>query len=271
MVFAVGVLDMKVSDNFREDVEYRRMHRVFQMVSELHKLGYQGLRIHTQFYMSRRIWITPAILVNNDDVRQTQSHFSFSGAGAGNNFIVLTNDGATNEGRYFLWSDAQGCNARQLANKFLERFPQVSDVSLMDDLAYAGWLSRLIGEMEQGWYPVWISGLGFIRLKPTCDETRALEQRLTRDAITQSEIDTLNNSDNFVGYSRPLEIYTHAGGELLGPGVQMRYLSSNGEGDDQQQAEGVYLTFPLPPPVNIDNSMLTGLLAKILGQVTLPE
>ena len=256
---------MKVSDNFREDVEYRRMHRVFQMVSELHKLGYQGLRIHTQFYMSRRIWIAPAILVDNADASSSQS-LSFSGAGK--EFIIMTNDNATNEGRYFLWPDAQGCNARQLANKFLERFPQVSDVSLMDDLAYAGWLSRLIGEMEQGWYPVWIYGLGFIRLKPTCDETRALEQRLTRDAITQSEIDTLNNPDNFVGYSRPLELYDSFTDGLLGPGVQMRYLCSNGEGDSQQAAEGVYLTFPLPPPVNIDNNMLTGLLAKILSWST---
>ena len=43
-------------------------------------------------------------------------------------------------------------------------------------------------------------------MEPTCDETRALEQRLTRAAITQSETDTLNNSANYVGYSRPLEL-----------------------------------------------------------------
>ena len=238
------------------------------MVSELHKLGYQGLRIHTKFYMSRRIWITPAVLVENDDPSSAQS-LAFSGAGK--EFIVMTNDNATNDGHYFQWTDGPGCNARQLANKFLERFPQVTSVALMDDLAYAGWLSGLIGQMEQGWYPVWIYDLGFIRLKPTCNETRALEQRLTRNAITESEIEVVND---MTGYSQPLETPTDSDltdltdSGLLGTGVQMRYLNSDGEGDDQQQSAGVYLTFPLPPLVNINNSMLNGLLRKILkGQL----
>ena len=107
----------------------------------------------------------------------------------------------------------------------------------MDDFPSAGWLTRLIREMEHGWYPVWIYDLGFIRLKPTCDEIRSLEQRLTHNGITESEIEVVNDK---TGYSQPsdtswesdLTELTDSG--LLGAGVQMRYLNSNGEGDDQQ-------------------------------------
>jgi len=269
---------MRVSEvNPGVDADYRKMHRVFQMVSELHKVGYQGIRIYTQFYMSRRIWIAPAILIGNGDLSGDISESYRPGTeytdgpgpgtplptslyfrGLGKGFIALTNDGQTSDSEYFGWDDASGCTAKQLANKFLERFPQLTEVGLLDDLAYAGWLSRLIGEMEHGWYPVWINSLGFIRLKPTSDRTRTLEQRLTCGAIERSEINALTD----IGYSEPIEPKYDTDG-LLGPGIQMRYLCSNDEGDGGQQAPGVFFTFPLPPPLDIDQKMLTSLLMRI--------
>ena len=113
-----------MSDNRHPEPSVRRAQRVLLMVHELHKLGYQRLRI------------SPALAPNGCDWRCSVTH-------AGN---ILKSHGAmlkdfnvdcasysTGQGdNYFDWRDALKDTARQLAAKFnarcWERFPHVFNV-----------------------------------------------------------------------------------------------------------------------------------------------
>lgn len=61
---------------------------------------------------------------------------------------------ADDGGAYFDWADAKGNNSRELANKFITRFPEIAAQGKGRDWAYAGWLAELVGFLEQGdWLP----------------------------------------------------------------------------------------------------------------------
>ena len=53
-------------------------------------------------------------------------------------------------GNYFGWDDAAHDDARTLAEKFIFRFPEISHAGKGRDWEYAGWLSELVGFLEQG-------------------------------------------------------------------------------------------------------------------------
>jgi hypothetical protein len=120
----------------------RRCTRVVSMVHELHKVGYQRIRIFPQEAGSGAHWrcsITSAgnIEANgympirwDDDL--VARYTSASGA------------------RYFDWPDAETCSARQLAALFLERFPHIAQDGEGRDWLYAGWLTDFLGLMENG-------------------------------------------------------------------------------------------------------------------------
>jgi hypothetical protein len=112
------------------------------MVSELHRMGYQQLRIMPYLHpMAWRLAVAPrdcfslrngAYLKDNawEDVP------IYSSAGGGN--------------PYFDWPDAKGDNARALAEKFLLRFPDIAKRGMGRDWHYAGWLAELVGVLEGG-------------------------------------------------------------------------------------------------------------------------
>ncbi len=120
----------------------RRGQRVIRMVGELHRMGFQHLRIMPyQHPNAWRLAVGPkdcfslrngASLNNNawDDVK------IYSSAGDGNH--------------YFDWQDAKNDNARSLAEKFLLRFPNIAKRGAGRDWCYAGWLSELISVLEEG-------------------------------------------------------------------------------------------------------------------------
>jgi len=126
----------------------RRGQRMIRMVSELHRMGYQRMRIMPYAHsLAWRAAVAPAdgFSRQNGAVLPLQSSWDgipiYSAAGAGNT--------------YFDWTDAQGDSARDLAKKFVARFPQVIKRGLGRDWAYAGWLLELIGFLEGGdWLPV---------------------------------------------------------------------------------------------------------------------
>ena len=62
--------------------------------------------------------------------------------------------GQASDGSYFGWSDAAQDDARTLAGKFVERFPQIAHDGLGWDYPYAGWFLRLLGTAERGFLPV---------------------------------------------------------------------------------------------------------------------
>lgn len=127
-----------MATGYHQDEFVRRSQRVIRMVSELHRRGYQRLRIMP--YMAPLAWrvaIAPA------------SHFSVK-----NGAWIVNQDGApcytaAAGNLYFDWPDATKDNARQLADKFILRFACVCAAGAGRDWTYAGWLAELVGVLER--------------------------------------------------------------------------------------------------------------------------
>lgn len=118
----------------------RRSQRMIRMVSELHRMGYQRLRIMPYTHpLAWRLAIAPA------------EHFcDGNGAVLKSGCWDVPIYSAASEDAYFDWNDARGDNARQLAEKFVDRFPAIADRGRGRDWAYAGWLAELVGLLEGG-------------------------------------------------------------------------------------------------------------------------
>lgn len=116
----------------------RRCQRVIRMVGELHRQGYQRLRIFPHLYpLAWRCEIGPIeqfSRVNGAWCPKDGERARYSGA-SGN--------------RYFEWDDSATDSARSLAAKFLIRFPEVAASGRGRDWEYAGWLSELLGVLER--------------------------------------------------------------------------------------------------------------------------
>jgi len=124
----------------------RRAQRVLLMMHDLHKLGYQRLRIVPGISPSGFHWrcaITPVhnILTTHgarpQEYNRDTAHYS-----------------SGQEDAYFGWEDAHQDTARQLAAKFLERFPEIAQKGLGGDWMYAGWYVQMLGMAERGVLPV---------------------------------------------------------------------------------------------------------------------
>jgi hypothetical protein len=136
---------LPVSLSAPADASRRRALRVLTMVAELHKVGYQRLRIAAGMSPSGTHWrcsITPMDNVHVNgwepvDWDRNVAHYS-------------TADGS----RYFGWQDAARKSARQLAQMFIERFPHLAASSAGRDRAYAGWFVGTLGAAENGRLPI---------------------------------------------------------------------------------------------------------------------
>lgn len=143
----------------------RRSQRVIRMVAELHRLGYQRLRIMPYLHPNAwRLAVAPAEFfskVNGAFIplnRLTERNVAiYSAAGAGD--------------AYFDWLDAHGNDARALADKFIARFPDIASKGKGRDWAYAGWLAELVGFLEQG---DWLPTVEWEYMKGSPDEQREL-------------------------------------------------------------------------------------------------
>jgi hypothetical protein len=58
------------------------------------------------------------------------------------------------ENEYFGWDDARHDTARDLAAKFIDRFPEIVRLGLGTDWLYAGWNVQMLGVAERGEVPV---------------------------------------------------------------------------------------------------------------------
>lgn len=118
------------------------------MVSELHRMGYQNLRIMPYEYpLAWRLTIAPKRIFairNGAFVPRGDTDFpTYSSA---------------SENAYFGWRDTKNDDARGLAEKFIERFPKIAEQGQGRDWEYSGWLSELVGFLEGGdWLPVVLS------------------------------------------------------------------------------------------------------------------
>lgn len=126
--------------------EIRQAQRVLLMVHELQKAGFQLLRINPGLAPSGCYWrcsITSAAYL-----MKTKSE----SRNADEKLVARYSTGMKNE--YFGWEDAQKDDARQLAVKFIERFPVIVQESFGRDWEYVGWYVEMLGFAERGHLPI---------------------------------------------------------------------------------------------------------------------
>ncbi len=102
----------------------RRSRRVLLTVHELHKLGYQRLRIDPDMSPSGMHWRCSVTHVGNIQRMHGAMMCDFDDA-------AHYTTGQDNN--YFWWEDARKDMARQLASKFLDRFPAIANLGLGAD------------------------------------------------------------------------------------------------------------------------------------------
>jgi len=116
------------------------------MVHELHKGGYQLLRIAPGMSPSGCHWrcsITPRSNI-------LRSH----GARVKDWTHCVASYSSAQDNEYFGWRDAEQDNVQQLAQRFVERFPDIVEASHGDDWNYAGWYVRMLGFAEREMFPI---------------------------------------------------------------------------------------------------------------------
>lgn len=117
----------------------RRALRVLQMVHELHKRGYQRLRIMPGMSPSGAEWrvaITPVSNILRSDGAIARS------------FDPAAHYSTADDNHYFGWDDAESDTASDLADKFARRFPVLVQAGSGKDWAYAGWYVEMLGLAE---------------------------------------------------------------------------------------------------------------------------
>lgn len=118
----------------------RRGQRVIRMVTELHKMGYQNLRIMP--YMHPLAWRLA--------VAPPDCFSEINGACLKDDFDWMALPIYSIVGAPLNSNNVKDDSAREMAEKFLTQYPDVASRGLGRDWAYAGWLSELTGVLERG-------------------------------------------------------------------------------------------------------------------------
>lgn len=131
-----------------KDPGIRRACRLLAMVHELHKAGYQRLRICSGMSPAGTHWrchVTPAenIATNGWEINNWDEDVASYSTG--------------DEDRFFGFNDAPGKSARELAAIFVDRFPRIATRSFGQDWPYAGWFTEALGAAEHGNLPIFFA------------------------------------------------------------------------------------------------------------------
>jgi hypothetical protein len=122
----------------------RHATRLLSMVHELHKAGYQRIRIQPGLSPSGAHW---------------RCNITYAGNVAADGYSIRAFDiegghvapySSANGSDYFGWRTAGSLNARQLAQIFVSSFPLIAEHGVGRDWPYAGWLTDVLGRAEQG-------------------------------------------------------------------------------------------------------------------------
>lgn len=132
-------------DDRDPDPVIRRCQRVLLMVHELHKRGYQLLRIVPGLNASGSAWRC-GITSRNNILRK-------HGALACD-WSKMANYSSAEGNQYFGWEDCQSDTARQLADKFVARFPELIASSEGLDWNYCGWYVQMLGFADRRALPI---------------------------------------------------------------------------------------------------------------------
>jgi len=141
-----------------EDSHEREALPVLEMVHELHKAGYQRLRICPGMNSSGTAWRCSVTPVTN--ILRTH------GAMTADFDADVAHYSSAQGSEYFGWRDAMDASARELAKNFVERFPEIAAKGKGEDWAYAGWYLQMLGFAEQGNFPLAYNDWGGAEVNP---------------------------------------------------------------------------------------------------------
>lgn len=133
------------------DPHLRRSHRILRMVFELHKRGYQRIRIMPGMSSSGGHWrchishIDNFLATNGARIHQSLSLFQRSD---------IASYSSSQGNKYFGWEDAEKDTAADLADKFLSRYPEIAKCGQGQDWPYAGWYVTLLGYADRALFPI---------------------------------------------------------------------------------------------------------------------
>ena len=127
----------------------RRAQRVLAMLHELHKRGYQGLGFASTYDAASEDWCCQITELDS---------LQFNGRGVAaypsDSSEIAEYSSRRQENCYFGWNDAQSDSARDLAEKFIARFPGLARRTMQTSWVYSGWLTRVVGSAETGALPI---------------------------------------------------------------------------------------------------------------------
>lgn len=190
----------KVSTNSPSDQVVKRGGRLLSAIHELHKAGYQRLRISAGWSADGSEWRCILLPASMTGVNGWQPHGDWP--------EYLSSQGK----EYFGWRDCESDDARALANKILERFQDLVTASFGSDWAYAGWFTEMIGIAEHGELPAFYrNGLalkqcevGAMQLPPTAGTYFQAERSgtgwpiISNEALTWDMLPLPNADENGV-------------------------------------------------------------------------
>lgn len=126
------------------DPTVRRCARVLRTVHELHRHGYQRLRVIPYFGPTQH-W--RCVITHADAVLATH------GAWGPTEGFWCAHYSSAQGNEYFGWTDATVDTAAMLAAKLLDRFPHLRHLGMGRDWGYVGWFCELMTYADRGELP----------------------------------------------------------------------------------------------------------------------
>ena len=136
------------------------------MVEELHRRGFHGFRIYTQIHqgIAYRIYIFPQNLKNKDNHSVSEktifeTHPGYSGLDIlyrNPNLVKIWSNGMPSIGFTEEWKFQENWSVEWMASYFLRSFAEISELSNINNNAYKNWFSRLLPQIKNGSFPVFI-------------------------------------------------------------------------------------------------------------------
>lgn len=135
-----------------EDEAHRNATLVILMVEELHRLGYERLRICPGMSPSGMYWRCSVTHVDNIQA----DHGAMM---VDEKSDVVTYSSGSGD-KFFGWEDTQGDSPEILARKFVERFPLIARLGRGDDEEYVRWFKGVVDVVQTGELPYAYSDWG---------------------------------------------------------------------------------------------------------------
>lgn len=152
-------------------VDHGVYRRVLLMVGELHRRGYQRLRIAPGMSGSGLHWRCAISPVHNVSRR----HGARLVSGEDDAMVARYTSGA--EAECFGWRDATQAGPGELAALLIERFPALARAGRGSDWLYAGWYQEMLHLTDPRFFPIAYADWG---VREDCLETATLgESKVT--------------------------------------------------------------------------------------------